>query len=324
MVTARIVYSISNFDDKPTKVSGLVVFPDVKKINGMISWQHPTEIKRNNVPSAPDFASELLACLFSGNPFLLVMPDYIGLGESQEVPTYLHASTTAAAVTELIKIARELSALMYETPKPKIFLGGFSQGAAATTAAQRKIESEGLFDLKAVAAIAGPYNLNDVSAKYSIQNNSNFNIAYLIYCYSNIYSIPLDSMVQEKYVGILKEYMDGSYTRTQVESQLPDSLYKWVRPNILEDFVTNNSNKFREALAENQTYRYKPQAPLRLYYGELDSTVSGKEVSQAKDYMDSLDGRVEVFSKGNANHVETFFASVPEIWAWWQELTQSQ
>lgn len=322
-VVAKVIYTTTNFDDKPVKVSGLLALPNVPSIHGLVSWQHGTEIKRNEVPSQMDLVSMPIYCLFGGNPYLLVMPDYIGLGVSTEVPTYLHARSSAQAVIDLLKIAEMLAGDVYGQSNPFVFLGGHSQGAAVTTATQRKIETESLFNLKAVASISGPHNLHQIGAPYSVKTNSKFNIAYLMYSYSHIYSIPLDSLVQEKYVSVLNKYMNGNYSRTQIEAQLPKSLEEWIQPKILADIIAGTPNAFYRALQDNETYRYKALAPLRLYYGEADSTVSPEEAIQAKMTMDSLGGSVELISKGPINHSQSFFIGIPEVFKWWQGLIQS-
>ena len=78
---------------------------------------------------------------FRGARYLLVAPDYIGLGASSIRHPYLYATTEANAVIDLPRAARRaVAASGLARPKALLFTG-FSQGEHATLATQRALEA---------------------------------------------------------------------------------------------------------------------------------------------------------------------------------------
>ncbi|NJN34136.1 MAG: hypothetical protein HC817_07695 [Saprospiraceae bacterium] len=91
----RVTYKTKNWNNTDIWVSGLLSVPDTKDIKGLVSYQHGTNPDRNNTASKPTPLEGLgLSSLFAGNGYVLVAPDYIGLGTSQEIHPYALADNS--------------------------------------------------------------------------------------------------------------------------------------------------------------------------------------------------------------------------------------
>ena len=93
----RIIYPTTDFNGDTVPVSGLCAIPDQKEIRGIVSWQHGTCATRGDAPSAPtNYEGVPIAAFFADDGYILLAPDYIGLGVSEKIPRYLHTECTVS------------------------------------------------------------------------------------------------------------------------------------------------------------------------------------------------------------------------------------
>jgi hypothetical protein len=314
----RISYKTRNFNNDEILVSGLLAIPNSKNIKGIVSYQHGTTTERGEAPSKPSTEGIGISCLFAGNEYVVLIPDYIGLGISQEIPTYMHTQSTVKAVIDFLTTGNKIIRQLTEEKNPNLYLLGFSQGGSVTAAVQRELEinyTTGL-TLKASACIAGAYNLNDISINYAIANKSIMYLGYIANSYSHIYSQDLSSVIKNEYVNLIPILYDGSKSVDFIEKTLPkdpDSLYT---QKMIADFKAGNSNWFTIALGKNETYKWKPIARIRLFYGTKDVDVSPQDAISAYNYMKNSGGNVELINSGNYDHTGSLIHSLAEIQKW--------
>ena len=123
----RVRYWTQGADGKPIVASGLMAFPRIARLRGVVSFQHGTVSDRVSAPSTPDPETGVLAAAaFAGRGYLLVAPDFIGLGASSIRHPYLHATTEANAVTDLLRAARSAVAASGLAWPKALLLTGFS------------------------------------------------------------------------------------------------------------------------------------------------------------------------------------------------------
>src|SRR4030095_13461445 len=176
-----------------------MAFPRDPGLRGVVSFQHGTESDRASSPSTPDSSNGLLAAAaFAARGYLLVAPDYIGLGASTAQHPYLHAATEANAVIDLWRAARTIVDTNGYTWPSRVLLVGFSQGGHATLAAQRALEASPIDGIAIVASapIAGPFDLAGISFPNALDGAStaaSTYLAYMLNAYSFVYGQPLDS-----------------------------------------------------------------------------------------------------------------------------------
>ncbi len=314
----RITYKTKNLINNETLVSGLLAVPHSKQIKGIVSYQHGTSPERNDAPSKPSIEGVGISCVFAGNGYLVLIPDYIGLGISREIPTYMHTQSTISAVVDFLKVGAKIIGKLTEGKNSNLYLAGFSQGGCATAAVQRELEINNTTNLtlRASACVAGAYNLKDISVKYGIANKSVMYLGYIANSYSHIYDHDLNSIIKREYVDLIPKLYDGSKSVDFIQKALPkepDSLYT---QKMIDDISKGNSNWFTTALGQNETYKWKPITKLRLFYGENDVDVSPQDAIAAYDYMKNLGGNVEIINTGNYDHIKSLLHSLPAIQKW--------
>ena len=229
----RIQYLTHRFDQQEIVVSGLVGIPTTNTIKGIVSYQHGTVADRASSVSQPSPDEGLpIAALFAGDGYLLLAPDYIGLGVSTEVPPYLHTASTVNPVVDLLTIGGVMLRNLTNQQTTALFLAGFSQGGYATAAVQRSLEGKnptGL-TLKASASIAGPLNLLDISVPYAFANRQSFYLGYLANAYASVYGQLLNSLLTDPYAKLVPTLFNGSVSEEQITAQLPADPTTMFRP----------------------------------------------------------------------------------------------
>ena len=322
----RVEYWTTAPDGRLVRASGLVAFPRTSSLRGVVSFQHGTASERTAAPSTPDPSSGVVAAaVFAGHGYLLVAPDYLGLGISTEPHPYYHAESTANAVVDLLRASRAVVAAAGFAWPDALFLAGFSQGGHATLAAQRALEaqpSDGL-RVRASASLAGPFDLAGISFPFALEGRSRFAslyIAWIANSYARIYGMPLGSVIREPYRSQLPLLFDGAHGGDAVLAALPAQPRDMLTPEFLADYDAGRETWFLARLAENSLIHWTPRAPIRLYCGEADVDVAPEEARAAAPRFSARGGDVRAIAVGAVDHDGSVLAAVPQLRAWFDEL----
>ncbi len=306
--------------------SGLVAFPRAAELRGVVSFQHGTASERTAAPSTPDPSNGVVAAAaFAGHGYLLVAPDYLGLGTSLEPHPYYHAASTANAVVDLLRASRAVVAAAGFRWPDALFLAGFSQGGHATLAAQRAIETnpgEGL-RVRASASVAGPFDLAGIGFPSALEGRSRFAslyIAWIANSYARIYGMPLGSVIRELYQSQLPVLFDGAHGGDAIVAALPPQPRDMLAPGFLADYDAGRETWFLARLAENSLLDWTPRAPIRLYYGDADVDVAPEEARSAATHFAASGGDVRAIAVGAVDHEGSVLAAVPLLRGWFDEL----
>lgn len=321
----RIHYKTHRFDDAEIIVSGLLGLPDSRNVKGIVSWQHGTNTFRAGSISNPSPDEGIgIASLFSGNEYILLAPDYIGLGVSYEVHPYYHVLSTTRAVIDFLKIGEVVLNSLTNGQNNNLFLTGFSQGGGASVAVQRELEKNNPTNLKliATAPIAGAFNLRKISFPYTIHRKSLNAMVYLCYlsnAYSTIYGQPLHTFIKEPYATHIPEWFNGSKDNQFMKDNLTVNPSDLFTDDFFDDLSSNTDHWFLTALEENEMYQWKPLNKIRFYYGLNDEDVIPQESLGAYEYMHNLGGNVKLNPLGLFNHEESLLEALPQIQKWFNE-----
>jgi pimeloyl-ACP methyl ester carboxylesterase len=323
----RIQYWTTGFDNVPTVASGLVAIPRGVPLRGVVSYQHGTNPTRAEAPSKPTLGEGMLcAAVFAGGGYLLVAPDYIGLGTSEEMHPYLHTTSTVAAVKDLLIAARALMDRQAIAWSSKLFLWGLSQGGHASVMVHRALEDLNDPDFRVIASapVAGPYNLLEISIPEALTGGAVNHALYLGYvsnAYSKIYRQPITSLLTDDAAELVRELFDGKHTFKQILAALPKPR-DLFRSDFLQDFEGEQRHWFCRALEENRGHDWKPISPVRMFYGDADVDVNPRDAREAVRHMAGLGGNVEAVSVGNFDHVQSVYQAVPKIRNWFDTLSR--
>jgi hypothetical protein len=325
----RVEYWTTAPDGRRVRASGLVAFPRADALRGVVSFQHGTASERSAAPSTPDPNNGVVAAaVFAGHGYLLVAPDYIGLGTSTEPHPYYHTASIANAVVDLLHASREVVAAAGFAWPDALFLAGFSQGGHATLAAQRALEARPVdcLEVRASASVAGPLDLASVQFPAALAGRSRFAslyIAWIASTYARTYEMPLDSVIREPYSGQLAVLFDGAHAGDAILAALPKQPREMMAPAFLADFDAGRPSWFVARLAENGLLDWTPRAPVRLYYGDDDVDVEPEDARIAATAFASRGADVTAVSVGAYDHDGSVLAAVPALREWFDTLDPS-
>lgn len=279
----KITYK-TTFRDSGIIASGIVCIPDAPGAFPILSFQNGTNTYYDNAPSValsnPYFT--ILQSL-AGNGYIMLIPDYIGFGSSEDiVHPYFHKETNNAAIIDMIYAVKELFeyyegiAVYNET----FFLMGYSQGGWATLSVLKEIETNPNlgFNVMATSCGAGAYDLinmaNEILQKDTFERP--IYLPYYIYSHQQYGSItdPLEKFFQEPYVSDIPILFNGSYTNSEVSDLLTPVIADLMTPDIIENFNTSEDyQELRDDLAHNSVESWNVTSLLRFYHGNADNTV---------------------------------------------------
>ena len=326
----KIHYMTRDKNGDLTLASGVMFVPQGVETVDLVSVQHGTALKRENTGSVnPLYAMD--GIMFSMSGFMAVAPDYIGLGISEDIHPYLHAELTTNAVVDMLRAARIYACENDIEISDNLFMAGYSEGGYATMAAHKLIEADysDEFQLTAVAPMSGPYDL--IGSTRALLSRDAFDIpaylAYVVVAYDDIYGWNrLDDIFNEPYASMFPGLFDGSLELGDVNDELPTAIDALFKTDFITAFLAGREGAIQQALEENTLLEWGPVAPVRLYHGTADSTVSIENTLSAYASLQSNGGTsVELVSLLGADHTGGFIPSMILAEAWFDSIrTASQ
>ncbi len=189
---SKIIYGAVNVNGAVVMVSGGIVIPELApaSIKGIILFFHGTTIQRSSVPSNfitganPDgnYYGILLAALWASQGYVVVMPDYIGLGidTTEPHPYVIYPGVDAQSGLAMVKAAR--SYLSSKVPgKQPLYISGYSEGGAYALEAAHLMQDNPRYaaalkvDLKLAVTMSGVFDLTGTMLPYLFDNVSSNN-----------------------------------------------------------------------------------------------------------------------------------------------------
>ena len=296
----------------------------------LVSVQHGTMTQKSDAPSQPGRGDQWASVLGSYG-YAVVVPDYLGLGNSPGYQAYLHAKSEGTCVVDALRAGKALCASNHVSLNGQLFLTGFSQGGHVTMAAHRELETVHAdeFTVTASAPCAGTYDLGGVTVEGILANRRHpvrYPIAMIIAAYLPIYQLgdTLEELLAEPYRRTLPTSLYGSQDQGQIEAGLPADPFAILRPDFQADFRTNTSNPLRQALLDNNTHSWTPKAPTKLIHcrGDTIATFSNAEVAH-QSFTDRGACCVSVVDPGapaRLGHEECYNPGLREVLTWFESL----
>ncbi|MEM6280301.1 MAG: hypothetical protein AAF733_12540 [Verrucomicrobiota bacterium] len=325
----RLSYWTRNPDGSRVIASGLLGIPKRTVPTRTIVYHHGTSARRVSSPSYPGSKlGKFLAMSVSGAGDLLIAPDYIGLGGSEEHHPYLHARSMADSSLDLLRASHTFLTHLRMSWPESLYLAGFSQGGHSTLVVQRALERRHnpLFPVTAAAAISGPVDLRYTSFPNTLSGSTpghTYYLAYLTTAYSRAYRQPLHSLLREPYASAFPTVFDGHHTKEDILAILPERPIEMFHSHFLTTYKSGGSHWFLDALAANSLLDFTPSAPVRLFYGEKDLDVHPDEARVAARVIRSRGADIQAVSLGELDHGEAMLTGIAKALAWFREPEQS-
>ncbi len=305
----KVVYKTKNTDGTDIQASGAIIvpvgaaFPDPLPV---VSYQHGTIFDDKQAPSYFSADGEgTIASLLASTGYIVVAPDYIGYGASNNVPhTYEHRAGLASASLDMLRAAKEVITKEKINWNKNLYIAGYSEGGFATMSLQKKIEEEfpNEFNLKASSCGAGAYNKTLsfktlVSTKSSGDPQHNASYIWVLLTYDRIYKInrPLSEYFASAYVAQIQ--------KEQQNARISGSLTTLLSETVKKGVADGTDTVLLNAVKDNDVFDWKPKTPTQLYHGTADTYVPFFNSQTAVDAMKKRGAaNVELIPVANGDH----------------------
>jgi hypothetical protein len=265
-----------------TTASGALYLPQASgKSWPLVSYSHGTVTQTNDVPSASLNLDAVCGVAFASAGYATVVADLLGLGSSPGMHPYLHARSEATASVDMLRAARSFCASNNTTLNGQIFLAGYSQGGHTEMALHRELERyyTNEFTVTASAPMAGPYDmsgveLNDILSPRCPPNP--YYAAYVLVAYQSVYDLApaWSDLLVPPYATTIPPLFNGHTSSTNINNAMPACNVSSILVPAVRTALTNDPcSPLYLALRDNDVYRWKPVAPIRLYHCSGDQDV---------------------------------------------------
>jgi pimeloyl-ACP methyl ester carboxylesterase len=289
-------------------------------------YLHGTTNTRALSPSQPKRADgDTEAAVFGGNGYHVVLPDYIGLGVSHEPHPYIIAKPLVEDSIDMLKAVQQIAHDRKLNWSPNLYMMGFSQGGQVVAGVHRELDRRPLkgYRLKGSVGVAGPYELVKTSLPKATQSGCLKCIGYLAWgasAYAHYYGHPLSEAFKPTYVNVVPKLFDGSKTIWEIAAAAPAKPEDLFQPDFLQAMRTGGDNWFTKGLERNETYRWVPRAPFRLYTGEDDIDVTPESSRTFYNYAKARGGNISLHSLGPVDHMASISLTYAPALKWFEEL----
>ncbi|MFH1134988.1 MAG: lipase family protein [Pseudomonadota bacterium] len=295
--------------------SGLLVTPDssYNESYPMIVFMHPTQTLRKFSPSYNDGSDDEMtaqyAHLLAMMGYIVVVPDYLGLGVNHEVHPYC-LTTLAKSATGMIYAVKQLNTDW----DGRIFIMGYSEGGYATLVTAKEIEQNNPdLDLVAAAALDGPHSLSEIMHGVMLDADENYKAPYFLpyviagygAAYPDLPEVQFENAVIDDPAGFrdqLFTLMNGDYSASQL-----NDLIRQVQPyegpasiltNDTIDALRDPDSLLNEKLLENDSYYdWLPSIHVLLCHNVYDDLVPVENSTLAEiSWKDIPNVQVDFFS----------------------------
>ena len=297
----KILYFTPNHNGDLVLCSGAIYLPKGTTCpSPVLSWQHGTSANDTWVPSNIYSDNNVIGVVAASHGYIVMMSDFIGLGDGVGFHNYVHADTEASSTIDLILLGKEFAYDKGVMPSAQLFLMGYSQGGHATMAAVREIEQNYNTQLQVTASVpmAGPYSMSgamrDLMESGMPYPNPGY-LPYVLFSYQNIYNLfdDITEVLLAPYNQYLFGMYSGSFSMYEINQTLPENPIEIFQDEYYQDFLTDPNHPFNLALIDNDVYNFIPESPMKLLHCNGDDNIPYENSEIAYNF----------FVEGGANDV---------------------
>ena len=280
----KVVYNTIDPYGNEVIASGVIGYPEnLNQAFPMISWQHGTEVRRENVSSNNGF--NILSLWLTTRGYIFLEPDYLGLGESELLHPYCMKDPSAWTTIDLIRSAKTFfnnddENIFYPiTSNNDLILFGYSEGGYVSMAAHYILENQNIneFNLLASFPMAGPYDLSGIMVDLMLTQEpygEPYYLPYVLVPYINYYELgALSEYFLPDYAEMFEYLFNGEYSGSYINSIMPEIPIEVLLPSVIEDFTNDTSHPLRLKLFENNLWDWSPNADMYLFHGLGDELI---------------------------------------------------
>lgn len=286
-----ITYKSCWHDSTCILASGLVFVPrDIKKPMAEVVYHHGTRVEKGRKKEVSGVDYLCLGLAVDG--YLVLQPDYIGLGHGDKFHLYQQYKSLGQASVDMIYAVRELNDTLHLKLTDQLFLTGYSEGGYAAVGTNKYIQ-ESYPDLKvtATAGNSGAYDMAGVQSKVMFEKyDKPHYLPFLLEGFNEVYHIvpDINSVYKSPYDSIIPAMFKGSHSFREIDKVLPEIPKDMLRDTFVNLFLNDPNFLLHKALNDNSLCYWKPENPIQLCYCEKDEQVNYKNSFVARDGMKKL------------------------------------
>ena len=262
---------------------------------------------------------------FAAQGYIVIGADYFGMGTSKEKDSYMVMRSQVQACYDMYEASKIILAKegMISTD---LFITGWSQGAVITMGLLEKMEGFGV-KVKAAGTAAAQcdgYIITNGYLNFPRKIDAPWVTTMFIltaFSFEEYYKIP--GLAQGLFTADQYEISKRLYLKdTSVKLQeVPTDLHKLIRPEFFNPQYYKQS-EYGRLMGELHPYQWVIKTPLRMYYGDIDESLSIGLARMPYEYQKAIGNNlVEVFSAGpDANHRITYGRAVPQWKTWFESM----
>ncbi|MEQ1761845.1 MAG: hypothetical protein ABL984_01735 [Pyrinomonadaceae bacterium] len=329
----KITYRSKDANGGNTILSGLVVLPSSGAPNGIVIFNHGTTVYNNHMPSRfkgeEDGTERETAMLaFGSGGYAILMPDYIGQGDSTIGHPYPANVVNAQAGIDMIKLARTLARRNNVEVGPNLYVTGYSEGGGVAMAQVRELERSGdsAFNVTAAAPASGPYDLSGVTREFMLEQPTDqagfvvrtYLLGDMVYFLHKNKGVKITDYFKPSMAFTINNSFGGRITDKNIITRLGATALLMRAKNDIFNVVTPRFKRVMETLdlrdpaakllKDNDCYDWSPRTRMLLINLEGDTIVSPKNSQVAFQTMrrrgvgrDQL--RRAIIRDSNLNHL---------------------
>lgn len=316
----KITYYTKNEKNNLVKATGLLMYPKANyKLSTVVS-DHGTTDSRQNVPSNLKgvlYAGFVVELSYVLNGYILMAPDYVGMGNGDGVHPYVHYPTEASATIDFVTAANKVLAQQNVKRYDEYFLAGYSQGAHAAMSTLKKlsISNPNNLNFKYAYMGDGPYDFSGVTLQKGVLEKQVYPFTSFIANVVNTCNKTGYQMYNSNISEVISsEYLDRyNYHVVQDNGGLLWGPLVWrtlFTNNFVNDVTNNQNNKLRQCLKSNDVYDWYNKTPMTLGHSTVDLAIhpdnTSKTIEVQRGYYSWWDlnkYKLEAFYWGPLGHI---------------------
>jgi hypothetical protein len=329
----KVVYETIDPLGGRTTASGALYLPQQSgKSWPLLSFSHGTVTQTNDVPSVSLTLDAFAGVAFASVGYVSVVADLLGLGSSPGLHPYLHARSEATASVDMLRAARNYCASNSIGLNGQVFLAGYSEGGHTEMALHRELERyyTNEFTVTASAPMAGPYDMSGVELNDMLSPRcppNPYYAAYVLVAYQSVYSLAPSwtDLLVPPYDTTLPPLFNGNTDGSTINSNMPAcNISSILVPAVLSSLTNDPGSPLYQALRDNDLYRWKPVAPIRLYHcsGDQDVLPANSQVAYSNFLAQGASQVQLVDPMPGADHSGCVIPALAAAKAWFDTLKQ--
>ena len=300
-----VTYKSCWHDSTCILASGLVFVPrGIDKPMAEVVYHHGTRVEKGREKNIGGVDYLCIGLAVDG--YLVLQPDYIGLGYGDKFHLYQQYKSLGQATVDMIYAVRELKDTLKVKLNDQLFLTGYSEGGYAAVAANKHIQ-ESYPDIKVTATSgnSGAYDMAGVQSEVMFRKYGHPHyLPFLLAGINEVYHIVPDikTIYKSPYDSIIPSMFDGSHSFKDIDKVLPEIPKDMIRDTFIELFLHDPNFQLNKALMDNSLCYWKPENPIQLCYCDKDEQVNYKNAFVARDGMKKQGAKHIMLTEGGKKY----------------------